>query len=229
MLLSVDGTANITIGRECIALRPRQLLVLDAAAETETKNERLWARCEWRLRSPILRQERFSEYYNRPLTVNAENYSLITSMTNVISTNRRFGESAGETTLHDALASALASTLCTAADEPTTLSPPQAKIIRAARRVIDDCYDDPLFNVRELAKAVSVSPDYLRHLAALTGTSPREMIEKRRVSAANALLRANPVRSRETLEVVRRSSGYTTVRRMQDAIARQKRRGYEGG
>lgn len=223
IILGMEGEARIRIGAEQITVAPRQLVLFDHSQSIETSSESLWVRCEWRLRAPALQQKRISTYFAHPIKVSSGGYSLITAVTNTISTNPELGESASEPMLLDGFASIVMSAVLEGVNEPMGLSPNRAKLFREVVRTIEERYDQRDFTVQALASAVSISSDYLRHLCAATGQSPREMIERRRVAAVMTALSATPARSRDTLESVARSAGFTTVQRMQDAMNRQHR------
>ena len=221
IVLGVEGTATLRIGGDLVELAPRQMVAFDADTPASTENLGLWARCEWQLRSPALEQSRLVALTKRALPLRLSDYTLLTTMTNTLSTNDRFGSSHGTHLLGDALTSTAMAVMLNAGGVATSLSPTQTSLIDRAVDVIEDEYRDDSFTVTTLARRLSVSPDYLGRLFAATGTTARRAIEERRVAAAKTILSATPVRSATTLAEAARLSGFTTVRRMQEAIRRQ--------
>lgn len=217
VIVGVDGAADVHLGEETVTLAPQQLILLDGTTSVTTENQMLWARCEWHLHSPALVQERFAAHFSRPLDMLPGSYALFTAMTNTISTAPSMGWTAGADLLLEALSGSVRAAVLDAVGGSLSLSISQEKLFRDATAVIEARYADRSFDVTALAEELHVSTRYLRTVFAAIGTTPRAAIEARRVEAASALLGTGHKRNRINLETVARSSGFSTVARLQAA------------
>ncbi|MDR6867891.1 AraC-like DNA-binding protein [Microbacterium resistens] len=221
IVVGVDGAASVRLDHhDALRLEPRQLLLVDGRTPVSTESNDVWARYEWHLRSPALRQNRFAAAFSRPLTLKGGGYALIATMTNVISTHGDLGTSGGAGALLDALSGVVMSAVLDATSDTTALSPTQARLIQEAYAIVETRFPDSSFDVTALAEALHVSARYLRRLFAIAGTSPRAAIEERRVRAAEALLTVTPARSKDTLGNIARTAGFSSVPRLQAALRR---------
>ena len=224
-IVGVDGIGQAHVEGADLELRPRDLLLLRGDTRVHTENAGVWARCEWHLRSPALQHRKFHPHFARPVRLREDDYTLLTAMTNVISTREGFGSSTGASTLHGALSQVVLAGMLSAADETAALSPSQATILREAKAEIEARYADSDFDVASLAASLHISERYLRRVHALTGTTPRLAIEARRLDDADAVLAAAPTRSRSTFEMAALRSGFRSVRHLQEARQRRNRAG----
>ncbi|WP_424937689.1 MULTISPECIES: hypothetical protein [Bacteria] len=221
ILLSVDGTAEAQVEEATFTLVPRTMLVVPGEVNLSITNTTLWARCEWHLRTPMLRHGLLAAHHGKPLHLSRDHYQLLATMTNVVSTEAGFGESRGAGVLLDSFASVVAAAVLDAVDTTPQLSKSQAAIIERARQVIDERHVDPTFSVATLASELAVSPYYLSRLYAVLSTTPRRSIEARRVETARALLKLAPAHSHGAMLEVAHRSGFNTVRTLQAALRRQ--------
>ena len=221
ILLGVDGEAEIVVDDVPLALAPQQLLVIPPSAAVETRSLSLWARCEWHVDSTALDGLHLARHSRTTLALLPRNYALLTTMTNVISTAPAFGTSPGARVLLDALSSSVAAAILDATDTPTSLSPGQAELVAQATARIEQRHTDPAFTITRLAQEMSLTREHLHHLFARTGSPPRQVLEARRTRTARSLLNLAPERGKGTLEEIATASGFTTVRTMKAALARQ--------
>ncbi|MDR6868854.1 AraC-like DNA-binding protein [Microbacterium resistens] len=222
IIVGVDGAARVHLGEEAVDVRPGEMVVLDGATPARVENDGIWARCEWHLRSPALRQQKFRAHFARAIALLPGDYALVTAITNVISTREDLGEPGGASTLHNALTDIALTGMLNWAGERTTLSPTQAMILQEANAAIESRHADSAFDVRSLAEALHISDRHLRHVYALIGTTPRTAIETRRLAAADAVLGVTPNRGRDTYEAAAQSSGFRSARHLQQALNRRR-------
>ena len=227
-ILGVDGEARIETTDTEFVLPARHFVLLDAEASATTSNTEAWARCEWHLNAPVLEQTRIRSQFRRSLRMSPGMFGLTTAITNVVSTGRQYEAFPEQHVLVDMFSSVVMAATLEASNESTRLSPYRSGIVKEVHRAVETNYRDPRFTVKGLATEVSLSPDYLRHLLAEIGQSPRELIERRRVAAAPSILRSAPAPGKDTLDAAASGAGFTTVRRMQEAIARQAKRERDG-
>ncbi|WP_424937307.1 MULTISPECIES: hypothetical protein [Bacteria] len=221
ILLGVDGEAEVVVDGVPLVLAPRELLVIPPPATVETRSRTLWARCEWHVDSTALDGLHLARHSRTTLALLPRDYALLTTMTNVISTAPAFGTSPGSRILLDALSSTVAAAILDATDTPTSLSPGQADLVARAITLIEQRHTDPTFTITRLAQEMSLTREHLHHLFARTESPPRQVLEARRTRTARSLLSLAPERGKGTLEEIAIASGFTTVRTMKAALARQ--------
>ncbi|WP_424935849.1 MULTISPECIES: helix-turn-helix domain-containing protein [Bacteria] len=224
LILGVAGAADVTVNRTTLRLEPYEIVLLDGETAVRTESADMWARFEWRLIAPALQQPRFRAHFGRALALSREHYALLTTMSNVISTREAFGVSPGSGALQDAFAGAALAAVLDATDETEELSSSLSRILQEARRVIEARYTDESFDVATLAATLRLSMRHLRRPFAALGTTPAQAIEERRLAAADTVLDHTPARSRDTLEQVAMASGFSSVRRLRDALDRRRHR-----
>lgn len=221
VLLGVDGHGLLHLGEDRIELAPQQMVLLDGRTAISTMNSAIWARCEWQINTPALQQDRLVEQFKKPLTLDKAHHTLLTAMTNVVSTRNSLGGSWGSGVFGDALAGTVTAAVLEASGTTTALSPTQARIVRTAIETIEERYRDSTFSVSDIATATSISVAHLHRLFAATGTTPRQALEERRLSAADTILAATPARDKGALEHAAEQAGFGSARRLRDATRRR--------
>ena len=221
VLIGVDGTGTLSLADGEVLVPPRHLVLLSGDVVVTSENTSLWAWMEWHLTSPAIRQERFAEHFSRALTIPAKNYSLLTTMTNVISTNEHFGRTGGASLLLEALAGVVGATVMDATNESAILSPSQASIVRRAQEIIERRHTDPDLDLSALAAELHVSVRHLTRAFSLAGTTVRQSIEARRLTTADALLAVNSGWNQADKDAIARAAGFSSDRHLR--LARRRR------
>lgn len=222
VIIGVDGTAMLDSNAIQLRLEPQKMLLLPGSGTATTQNHGLWARIEWQIESAVLGRERLVAHYGKPVSVSAADYALLTAMTNVISTSPSLASSHGAGTLLDALAAVVQSTLLNSTETLAHLTPAQAATIRRAYELTDLHHTDSTFTVARLAASMSVSVSHLHHTIALGGTTPRQLLENRRVTTATALQNAIPRQTKSDAEEIALRSGFSSARALRTATRRQR-------
>ncbi|WP_424937384.1 MULTISPECIES: helix-turn-helix domain-containing protein [Bacteria] len=221
VILGVDGMAEVSVNDGSLQIRPHEALFLRADDHVTTTNSGIWARCEWQLHAPTLRQEKFARSFGRALPLQADYYALLTTMTNATSTQPTLGQTGGAGMLLDAFTGVAVAAMLDATGETERLSATQTAILQDARAVIEQRYMDSAFDAGTLASTLGLSARHLRRPFAAVGTTPSRAIEERRLDAADSVLRVTPARSRGTLEQVATIAGFSSARRLRDALKRR--------
>jgi AraC-like DNA-binding protein len=221
IIISVAGIASVRIGDALVSLRPGQMILLGSDSNITVEHGGLWARCEWHLRSAALRQDRFTTYLATVLSILSADYMLLTTMTNVISTNPSSGTAHGAGVLLDAFAATVMAAVLNATGGTTVLSSAQTSLVQSVIAMIDEQHHDPSFTIARLVRTTSVSKTHLHRLFAKVGTTPRRMLEARRVATATILLNAISTRNEDVMESIASQSGFPSARTMHAAIQRQ--------
>lgn len=222
ILVGVDGTGTLQFGSSTMELGARQMILVAGDEQFSTVNDGIWARCEWKLRSPAIRQDRFTPHYSQIIALQPENYTLITTMTNVLSTSQSIQAGAGAPLLLEALTGVIMASLLDATGQSAGLTPHQAAIIQRASEVIEHRHTDPDFDVTALAEELHLSVRHLRRVYANAEQTPRGAIEARRVMTAQSILSVNPGWYRRSKEEVARAAGFSSIEQMDAAFRRHR-------
>jgi len=222
ILVGVDGTGRLQFGSNAVELGARQMILLPGDERLSTANDGIWARCEWKLRSPAIRHDRFSAHFSQVVDLRPESYALITTMTNVISTSQNIQSGPGAPLLLEALAGVIMASLMDTTGQSAELTPNQAAIMQRASEVIEIRHTSPDFNVTSLAEELHLSVRHLRRVYANAEQTPRSAIELRRVMTAQSLLSVNPGWYRKSKEEVARAAGFSSIEQMEAAFRRHR-------
>ncbi len=221
VLIGVDGEGDVrSVDGRTFRVRPGQLLLVDGQAKVSTQSAGLWARCEWQLHAPALRQEQFQRHFDHPVELPEGSYALITTMTNAISTSADLANISGADHLLEALTATVMAAIGDARTPSEELTGLQAGHLHAADEAIGAHYTQPSFSVAALASEIAVSTVYLHQIYARVGKTPGKAIEERRARAAHMLMKASPFVTRQTWEEAATASGFTSVRRLRAALQR---------
>ena len=222
ILIGVDGTGTLQFGSDAVELGARQMILLPGDKRFSTANGGIWARCEWKLRSPAIRQDRFSSHFSQVIALPPESYTLITTMTNVVSTSQSIQSGPGAPLLLEALAGVIMAALMDTTGQSAGLTPNQAAIMQRATEVIEVRHTSPDFDVTSLAEELHLSVRHLRRVYANAEQTPRGAIELRRVMTAQSVLSVNPGWYRKAKEEVARAAGFSSIEQMEAAFRRHR-------
>jgi len=220
IIIGVTGTATFLFRRgERVELLPQQAIFLEADTNVTTSNTELWARCEWHLILPDARRAPSRNQLATPLDLPSAHYALATSVTNILSTQKKAGQWGN---LEDVLTGTARAALMDGSAE-SRRSTNMSAILERANEVIESRYVDPAFGPDALAEELHITARYLRRCFASSGTSPSRAIEDRRIAAVEAYMSLVPLRGR-ALEKAAVLSGFSSVRRLRSALDRQAQR-----
>ena len=217
-ILTLDGEATLEWAGRSHTISPHQFVVIDGREKITTRNTVLWARMEWHIHLPLLRDSTLLARTGHVTDISNDFEQLVAAVTNTISIDPAFADSAGGPHLLPALQALTTAVLNDAHGEPAHLTPSQNAVLTAARRYIDQHFTDPTMTATGIADGISVSPAYLYRVFALADSSPRKELQQRRAAAAQLLLDAIPVRGKGSLESIARRAGFTSTRQMHAAI-----------
>lgn len=215
-VVGVDGEGTIRTPAGSAVMHAHTIVALPGDWPIETTQTTPWARLVWEVDYPALQLAGFAAAFARVLSVKEPLWDLVAAITNVLAPSGDQPRSDEDPFLADALGSTLAAALASAA-APMIASRPS--LYAEAVRIVDAHHRDPALNVTSLAQRLSISAPHLHRLFAYEGTSPREAIEERRVATVHALRQRSDGELSESELAAR--AGFTSVRRMRDAIHRQ--------
>ncbi|WP_424937741.1 MULTISPECIES: hypothetical protein [Bacteria] len=215
VIVGVDGVGTLRIGMDEMQVRPMDMVLLQGDARVTAECTSLWARTEWQLASPALRQARFAAHLSRSIPLREEHYTLLTAMTNVISTSERIGHGSGAGAMLETLAGVAMAAVIDATDEHPWLPPSRAAIVRRAREAIDRRHTDPGFGLTELAAELHVSVRSLTRAFAATGTTAREAIERRRLATVDSLAVVNAGWALGDKDALAQAAGFSSARHLE--------------
>lgn len=214
--VGVDGDGTLQTAAGCATVPPHTIVAVPGDWPVVTAQSAPWARMIWEVDYPALQLARFGASFMRVLSVEGQLWSLIAAITNVLAPSGDRLPSSEDPFLADALGATLAAVLASAT-APSTSS--RSSLYSEALRIIEEQHRDPALNVTSLAQRLSISTPHLHRLFAQEGRSPRDVVEERRVSAVRTLRQRSDGQLSERDLATR--SGFTSVRRMRDAIKRQ--------
>ncbi|GAB3633881.1 hypothetical protein GCM10027421_32340 [Microbacterium shaanxiense] len=214
--MGIDGEGTVRTAAGSVTVPPRTILALPGDAQVETTQSAPWARMFWEVDYPALHLPRFRAAYTRVLNVEGHLWNLITAITNVLAPSDNRPHSDEDPFLAEALGAALTAALSSAV---APLMAARPSLYADALRIIDGQHRDPALSVTILAQRLSVSVPHVHRLFAHAGSKPRDAIEERRVSTALALQQLADGHMDE--KEIAAHAGFTSVRRMRDAIQRQ--------
>ena len=224
VVIGVDGVGTFyTDSTNFVRLPPGNILIYEGHQTLRTVNEGLWARCEWQLTTPSLRQDLVLAQLGQPIKLSQPYFTLLTSMTNVISTASDAFGGEGSQILRDALANAVLAAVLDAIGRPESLSPSQAKVLAHAHELIEHRYTDPDFGLPELAAELNLSVRQLTRTFAASGSTARVAIENRRLAAADSLFAVNKGWNRASKDAAARAAGFSSMRQLELARRRRQR------
>lgn len=220
VILSVDGEATIVVDGHRRTLHPKQLVIFDGSSNLITKNEEIWARFELHLSSPLLNLRQFRYSQTLPLDISPDFYKLLSATVNIVSVSDAIGDDIAAGLLLNVFSGIIAAAVASAIDEPVSLTPAQRSLVDASERLMNEHLTDPQFDVASISAQLSVSRTLLHRAFAAKKTTPRRVLEGKRVTLAISLLELTPARGLDTLQRVAREAGFSSTRHMHNAFVR---------
>lgn len=220
VLIGAQGRGYIETAAGDTYLPSRHLIIVRGNSPLTTRNRRPWARYVWDIELPYSRLSILDDVVNSPLPLSRLSWSLISGTSNSFMRNDLGSERQIEH-LGDALAAVVAAAVESSVGDDGVPAAGAHGVYERGMLLIERHHRDPGFDPTRLALMLAVSLPTLYRAFRGRHTTPAQEIERRRVLSAIPLLEVPRARGRQPLAVIAKKSGFTTARRMAQAVPRQ--------
>lgn len=221
IVIGIEGTGRVAVRDRSYDLPPMHIVVVRADSPVVISCEKSWARFYWEF-DDLERGDRLLLHaLHGPRRLPDLYWNLIAATTNTVVT--RAGKSDirfDDPFLHESVLTLFSAAIVNSLAVEALRSDDLSRRFLEAIQLIEARHSDRALNVAQLARLLDVSIPHLHRIFAAQDTTPGREIERQRVLSAQALITSRQRNGRHSVEAVARLAGFTSTRRMRDALQR---------
>lgn len=221
IVVGIEGMGRVAVRDRSYELPPKHILVVRSDSPVVISCEKSWARFYWEFDDLERGDSLLLRALQGPRLLPDLYWNLIAATTNTVVTRAEQDDIRfDDPFLNESVLTLFSAAVVNSLAVENLRSDELSRRFLEAIQLIEARHSDRALNVAQLARLLGVSIPHLHRVFAAQDTTPGREIERHRVLSAHALITSRQRSGRHSAEAVARLSGFTSTRRMRDALQR---------